>query len=133
MLGYEDGPQTVKLSATEHDVADFLRYGPDVDHAYIERVASMPGQGVASTFKFGRSYGFLRGLLVAFAIPFEEVAPGVWQKPFGLPTLKKAGSITAKKNAHRAKAQQLFPGVKMTHAVADALLIAEWGRRVRTR
>lgn len=54
--------------------------------------------------------------------------PGVWQKPFRLPTQKKAGN-TAKKNTHKARAQELFPGLKITHAVADALLIAEYGRR----
>jgi len=30
-------------------------------------------------------------------------------------------------------AQQLFPAVKVTHAIADALLIAEWLRRSEVR
>jgi hypothetical protein len=33
------------------------------------------------------------------------------------------------KNVTKTRAAQLFPGVKMTHAIADALLIAEYGRR----
>jgi hypothetical protein len=29
----------------------------------------------------------------------------------------------------KRKAQELFPGIKVTHAIADALLIAEYNRR----
>ena len=88
----------------------------------------MPKQGVASTFKFGRSYGNLEAFLIAAEIPFERVVPSVWQREFGLIS-KKGETKTAKKNRHKAKAQELFPSVKVTHAVADALLIAEWHRR----
>jgi hypothetical protein len=34
------------------------------------------------------------------------------------------------KNVTKRRAQQLFPQLKVTHAIADALLIAEYGRRV---
>lgn len=91
--------------------------------AIIERVHSMPKQGVASSFKFGQSYGFLRGLLVASGIPFEEVAPQKWQKELGC--LSRGD-----KNVTKARAQQLFPGLKITHATADALLLAEYARRL---
>lgn len=37
-----------------------------------------------------------------------------------------------KKNRHKAKAQQLFPAWHITHATADALLIAEYARRKAT-
>jgi hypothetical protein len=36
------------------------------------------------------------------------------------------------KNVTKAKAQQLFTQLKITHATADALLIAEFARRSRT-
>ena len=96
--------------------------------ATIEHVHSMPKQGVASTFKFGKSYGNLEAFLTAAEIPFERVTPSVWQREFGL-IAKKGETKTAKKNRHKALAQEMFPSVKVTHAVADALLIAEWGRR----
>jgi hypothetical protein len=35
------------------------------------------------------------------------------------------------KNVTKSRAQELFPEVKVTHAIADALLIAEYGRRIR--
>jgi Holliday junction resolvasome RuvABC endonuclease subunit len=84
----------------------------------------MPRQGVSSTFKFGTSYGFLRGVLVALEVPFEAVTPAKWQRSMSCLT-------KGDKNVTKARAQELFPEVKVTHAIADALLIAEYGRRIR--
>lgn len=94
--------------------------------AVIEHVHSMPKQGVSSSFKFGRSYGFLRGCLIASGIPFEEATPQRWQKELGCLT-------KGDKNVSKRRAQQLFPLLKVTHAVADALLLAEYARRLWTR
>jgi len=94
-------------------------------------VNAMPGQGVTSMFSFGRSYGFLRGCLVALGIPFDDVTPGKWQKALGLTRANKDESITSKKNRHKQRAQQLFPHLKITHAIADATLLCEFGRRLR--
>ncbi|HEX5137386.1 MAG TPA: hypothetical protein VFY93_10455 [Planctomycetota bacterium] len=152
---------TVKCPETERDLWDVVN-GAVRDHcvgvgvrAFIERVSSGPGQGVAAMFSFGMSYGALRMALVAAGIPFELVTPQKWQEGFGLPKLPKMPPRLApgaskeeieankkaqkersaakrdKKNALKARAQQLFPSVKVTHATADALLIAEWGRRNR--
>lgn len=122
----DEGVAFTKNSETETDVCDWLvenglrdGYGTC---ALIERVHSMPKQGVASSFKFGQSYGFLRGLLIACKIPFEEVSPVKWQTAMGC---RSGGD----KNVTKARAQQLFPKVKITHANADALLIAEYCRR----
>lgn len=116
----------IKASETERDLSDWLCQRRKWNcWAYIERVNAMPGQGVSSTFKFGQSYGFLRGLLVAHQIPFEEVTPLKWQRAMGCQS-------RGDKNVTKARAQQLFPQVKVTHAIADALLIAEYCRRLRT-
>lgn len=90
--------------------------------AYLEQVHSMPGQGVASSFKFGQGYGSLEMALTAAGIPFERVTPQKWQKSMGCLT-------KGDKNVSKRKAQELFPQLKITHATADALLIAEYGRR----
>lgn len=114
-----------KLDCTESEVCEWLRsWDLENAFAYIERVHSMPKQGVASSFKFGMSYGFLRGLLIGLEIPFEEVTPQKWQKFMGC--MSKGD-----KRVTRARAQQLFPHIKVTHAIADSLLIAEYGRRLR--
>jgi hypothetical protein len=93
--------------------------------AYIEGVNAMPGQGVVSTFKFGMNYGLWQGILVALKIPFERVYPLKWQTAMSCRT-------GGNKNISKARAQELFPRIKVTHAIADALLIAEYGRRLYT-
>ena len=116
----------IRCKETEHDIAAFFKdYGRAVNGCFIEKVHSMPKQGVSSTFKFGTSYGFLRGVITAFDIPFKEVTPAKWQRTMGIPTIK-GETPTAKKNRHKAKAQQLYPKLKITHATADALLIARY-------
>ena len=90
--------------------------------AYIEAVSSSPQMGVVSAFSFGRGYGNLEMALTAAGIPFERVRPQVWQKALGCMT-------KGDKNVSKRKAQELFPDRKITHATADALLIAHYGTK----
>jgi len=119
--------EQIRLNETDHDIAEqlsgFVRYRNGC-FAYIERASSMPKQGVSSTFKFGKSFGFLLGLLAAFKIPYQMVAPGTWQRAMGC--LSRGD-----KNVTKAMAQQLFPNEKIIHANADSILIAEYGRRLK--
>ncbi len=111
---------------TEHETAQLLEeiiFKARTAVAVIELVHSMPRQGVASSFKFGRHYGFLRGLLVALKIPFLEVTPQKWQKEMGCLT-------HGDKNVSKARAQQLFPNQRFTHATADAMLLAVYCSRL---
>lgn len=100
--------------------------------AYIEKVHSMPKQGVASSFKFGKGFGEWLGILEALEIPTEEVTPQRWMKSL------LDGSSNEAKQASISKAQALFPGVDLRASErsrkphtgkADALLIAEFNRR----
>ena len=97
-------------------------------HALIELVHAMPGQGVTSMFNFGHNFGMLEGLLIGAGIPYDRVTPQKWQKEFGLYRLPDE-TKTAKKNRHKELAKELFPTLNVTHATADALLIAEYARR----
>tara|TARA_Y100000401_G_C8312323_1_gene220490 strand:+ start:280 stop:729 length:450 start_codon:yes stop_codon:yes gene_type:complete len=121
-----------RMPPTEKDVKkllDDIQYDTD-DKTFclIEEVHSMPGNSARSMFTFGQNYGMLRAMLIASYIPFETVTPTVWQKEFGL--INRKISKTKKKNKHKAKAQELFPTIDpMTHALADALLIAEYAKR----
>lgn len=115
----------VKLKETERDISEFVcSFDSREAFAMIERVHSSPQMGVTSAFSFGRSYGFLRGLLSALSIPYEEVSPQKWQKAMGCMT-------RGDKNVSKQKAQQLWPTLKITHANAESLLIAEFARRTR--
>jgi crossover junction endodeoxyribonuclease RuvC len=98
---------------------DFKR---DTIHCCLESVHSMPGQGVSSSFKFGRGFGNLEMALTAARIPYTYVTPQRWQKDLGCLT-------KGDKNVSKSRAQQLFPHIKCTHAIADSLLIAEYCRR----
>ncbi len=119
----------IRCKEPEGDLADFVyRYSPDVVGCYVEKVGSMPGQGVASTFKFGTSYGLLRGILAALLIPRRFVAPTVWQRAMGIGVVKGEKKV-AKKRRHKELAQELYPDLKVINATADALLIARYAVR----
>lgn len=90
--------------------------------AMLEQVASRPGQSSVATFKFGQGYGKLEMALCAAGIPFQRVTPQKWQKD--LQCLTKGD-----KNVSKAKAQELFPHIKVTHALADGLLIGLYCKR----
>jgi crossover junction endodeoxyribonuclease RuvC len=96
--------------------------------AILERVASRPGQGVASPFKFGMSYGAIAGLLAALEIPVHLVTPSVWKQHFRLGQDKEQS---------RALALRLFPACathfarKKDHNRAEAALLALYGANLR--
>jgi len=123
------GAWAVKMPETLADLWDAIydcsperttcEYSP---HCCLEKVHSMPGQGVASSFKFGQGFGHLEMALTAAKIPFTYVTPQKWQKELGCLT-------GGDKNVSKSRAQQLFPPIKCTHAISDALLIAEYCRR----
>lgn len=95
----------------------------------LEKVGAMPGQGVTSMFNFGVSYGYIKGVLEAYRIPYQEIPPQRWKKEFGLNSDKAASVEVCRK---------LFPDVnllatprcKKAHdGMAEALLMAEYARR----
>lgn len=112
-----------KMPETERDIYDLLAGLPKHSFACIEKVAAHPKHGTIAGFKLGNSYGFLRGCLTALEIPFEAVPAGVWQRALGC--LSKGD-----KNVTKAAAQRLYPKGKWTHATADAVLLAEYCRRL---
>ena len=133
-IGHENMSAAVAVPETEYDcrllLADFLTYDEPLI-AYLEKVGASPQMGRTSAFSFGRSYGFLRGLLVGMAIRFEEVTPQKWQAEFGLrqPGKQLGKDDVTKHNAIKGKAQQFFPHLQITHAKAAALMISEYGAR----
>jgi len=102
-------------------------WAPDL--VVIEEVHSMPKQGVASTFKFGKGFGILLGVIGGIGHPMERVRPQEWKKEFTL--------VGKDKDASRHKATELWPSMavkwprKADNGLTDAALIAEWGRRNR--
>ena len=103
--------------------------GAECRMVMIEKVGAMPKQGVSSTFKFGKVYGEIIGVVTANNFRLDYVAPGVWKRTFGL---------SKDKELSRRKATELFPqhrhnlARKKDHNRAEALLIAEYARRAGT-
>lgn len=120
-----------KMPETPQDLLAYLEEFKDGSRCYLERVGGMSGQSGSASFNFGKGYGHLEMALLALGIPTMTVTPQKWQKTYQLGTKSQCASKTEWKNKLKAKAQQLFPtlGKKITLATADALLIAEYGRK----
>jgi crossover junction endodeoxyribonuclease RuvC len=98
--------------------------------AIVEKVHAMPKQGVSSTFTFGVGYGKVLGVLGALGIRTHLVSPPAWKKLIlaDLPH-DKDGAIAWCNRAFPRQALVL-PGCRKPHdGMADALCLAEWGRR----
>lgn len=96
--------------------------------AFIEEVHSMPHDGKASAFSFGKNYGMWLGILTALKIPFEEIPPAKWQA--GLKLRVRGMDYNIKKRALKEAAQKRFPNAQLTLDTCDATLIAEYGRQM---
>jgi Holliday junction resolvasome RuvABC endonuclease subunit len=94
-------------------------YSPDF--AGIERAGSMPRQGVASAFKYGRAAGTIEAVVACCKVPSVLIEPSKW---------KRALHLNSEKEASRQLAIQLFPhahdrlNLKRHHQRAEAMLIA---------
>lgn len=118
------------MPETPRDILDTIAKHDRAVYAVLERVWSSPGWGHVGAFKFGTSVGELRMALTAQGIPFDEVMPKAWQKLLGV-SYPKAKGEKRDKNVTKRRAQALFPSTRVTHATADALLLAEFARRTR--
>ena len=95
----------------------------------LEKVGAMPGQGVVSMFSFGKSVGYIKGVLEAFGIPYQEITPQKWKREF---------SLNSDKAASAEVCNRLFPDISLLatpkcrkphDGMAEALLMAEYARR----
>ena len=99
-----------------------------IDFAVLEKVGAAPGQSPRSMFAFGENYGFWQALLIYNKIPHRLISPQEWQR--GIPNAKSRANKTAHKNALKAEAFRRYPELKVTHAVADAILICDYARKL---
>ena len=93
--------------STDQDIARlFNTLGETKCVAVMEKVHSMPGQGVATTFAFGQNVGFLHGMLAAFQIPYTLVTPQKWQKAMWI---SDDMVYTVRKDKHGEDKRQVAP------------------------
>lgn len=95
--------------------------------AVLEDVHSSPQMGVRSAFTFGMSRGMWEAILHCLQIPYELVSPMKWQTAL---RCRSHGD----KRVTRLRARELYPQIakQITHATADALLLAEYNLRTST-
>jgi len=124
LLGVHDMPVVGKIISANllaGDVAMYRRPGAIPGVACIEDVHSMPKQGVATMFSFGRSLGVAEGVLAGSGWSMRYVSPQKWKKALGLST---------DKGVSRRRAIELWPDQSelfkrvMDDGRAEAALIA---------
>jgi crossover junction endodeoxyribonuclease RuvC len=98
-----------------------------VDLVMLEDVNAGAVKTIQSAFAFGRGYGRVEATIECLDRPYAYVSSPTWTKALGV--TKGAG-----KAEHIAVAARLFPNYRdaLTDGMADALLIAEYGRRLHT-
>ncbi len=104
----------------------------------LEEVGGFRNQPAPSAFNFGRSFGWWEMALAGYGLKPVLVKPEVWQAGLDLPEPPPGGRWTQDQHKKHliAAAQRLFPDapwdalktIWRRSAVADALLIARWGR-----
>lgn len=111
----------------------FIEFAKNLDNTNcvccLEKVGAMPKQGVSSMFNFGKSAGFIEGVLQTCGIPYQLVPPQKWKKEF---------SVSSDKNQSIAVCKRLFPNISLrrtdrcttdSDGMAEALLLSEYARR----
>lgn len=130
-----DGPQLSEIldmpvirygKAAVIDGARILDWldGREIAAIVVEDVHSMPRQGVASMFAFGRALGGVEAVLTAVGAPITHVRPQAWKKRAGLGR-EKAGSLDLARL--RFGPREEFRR-KKDEGRAEAALIALFGR-----
>lgn len=106
----------------------------DEARVFLEQVGGSPVQSSKTAFTFGENFGWWRGVLEGLGINYTLVRPTVWQKPYraDLQAILNKGmtpsdSYRARKNFFKDRAQELYPNVRVTLAVADAILLMHYG------
>lgn len=105
-------------------------YGTKNIIACVEQVHSMPTDSHKTAFSFGYQNGFIKAILMAHNISYQEISPMKWKKEFGLVKQSKEESIKCCK--------KLYPLVslfrtnkckKESDGMAEALLMATYAKR----
>ena len=119
-----------KASLDTMKLDDFFPHQPFI--AVLEQVHSMPKQGVASMFQFGRIYGAIEAMLDCTAYEIMYVAPRKWKGFFKLGAEKiDAINCADKLFGHRAHWHE--PGrngglnIERNSGVAEAALLGLYG------
>ena len=115
------------------DNQEFIKFAQSIDDPHticcLEKVNALPKQGVVSMFNFGKSAGFIEGVLSAYGIPYQLVPPQKWKKEFSLSTDKNKSIDVCKKLFPKASLRRTERCTTDSDGMAEALLMAEYAKR----
>lgn len=115
---------------------------PIIKYCFLEHVSPIFRSAASSTFKFGRNFGQVEGILATMGIDYTLVRPKAWQKVVHDDN-ELVSKVPAKARSYNSmkKLYSKFSGemirlagdqAKYEHnGLIDALLIAEYGRRLK--
>ena len=92
-------------------------------HVIMEKVWARPNNASRAAFNYGVNYGQWLGIVACYSINMELILPAHWMKFYGM---KKGMEYQERKKWLKAKAQELYPNIKVTLINADAILIAHY-------
>lgn len=123
--------------------AELIQIISNLKGCYVvtEKIQPRPSNSLRSVVTSCVNWGMLKMALIINDIESEFITPSVWQKELGLSRKwdRPAGmtdfqyadwKYAERKKWHREEAKKMFPKIRVTHQNADALLIAEYARRV---
>jgi crossover junction endodeoxyribonuclease RuvC len=129
LMGVIDVPMLGTGAGQRVDVVELrdwiLAHAPA--HVLIERTQGFPKQGISSSFKLGRTTGYLEAAVVLSGVPWSLVEPTAW---------KKYHKLGRDKELARQRAIQLLPSAhdylarRKDHNRAESILIALYGAQV---
>ena len=93
----------------------------------VEHVHAMPNNGVVSMFSFGQNLGQWEGILGSFELNVKYTGPKTWMHHYDC---KPGMDRKDRKRYLRGIAENLFPNIKMTFNISDALLIANYNKEI---
>ena len=136
------------MPETEGDIIDLFKcLTKELTHEaepitlYMEKLSGFaggPGNPGSTMFTMAKYYYSWLFLAMYAGIKVELITPQKWQKELGLGTkgtirgISKHQAYLLKrdwKNKLKERAQQLFPGIKVTLKNADSLLILEYAKK----
>lgn len=130
MISYKNNEENVscmKFSQDLGEVDSILKVAKeafplDRIHCLVEHVHAFPKQGVVSMFSFGQNLGQWEGMLTSNEIAYGYVQPKAWMADY----VELGKPKKERKRALLVKAKELFPNIKVTFNVSDALLISHY-------
>lgn len=128
-----DKIKTIPFSkkAYDQELRKYKGLGLKKVRCVLELVHSMPGQGVKSTFSFGRNFGYIIGLLEANDIKYSLVSPISWKTYYHLIGKGKQASIDlVHKKFPKANLKRTNRRDNDDHNIAEAVLFAEYAKHL---